>query len=124
VRICRGGDTAGATAVSVSLDERVSVRAERRAMVVAAGPPKKPHEGAVCNGCGLCCAVQLCPLAIEFIPDAAAPCPAMEFAEGRFWCGLARRPSRYLDTPASGDRLIRGMVFTALSIGEGCDASD
>jgi hypothetical protein len=91
---------------------------------VTAGPPKKPPEGDVCNGCGLCCAVQLCLLAIEFIPGAAAPCPAMEFADGRFWCGLARRPSRYLGIPASGDRLIRGMVHAALSIGEGCDASD
>ena len=33
------------------------------------GPPRKPAEGQSCNGCGLCCAVQLCPLAIEFIAD-------------------------------------------------------
>ena len=93
-------------------------------MQAAAGPPRKPPEGDACNGCGLCCAVQLCPLAVEFIPGAAAPCPAMEFADSRFWCGLVRRPSRYLGIPASGDRLIRAMVHTALSIGEGCDASD
>lgn len=89
-----------------------------------AGPPRKPPEGAACNGCGLCCAVQLCPLALEFLDAAAAPCPAMEFADGRFWCGLARRPSRYFGVPAFSNRMLRPMVHEALSIGEGCDASD
>ena len=48
----------------------------------------------------------------------------MEFADGRFWCGLARRPSRYLGTPPFSNRLLRPMVYAALNIGEGCDASD
>lgn len=87
-------------------------------------PPRKPLEGEACNGCGLCCAVQLCALALEFLADAVAPCPAMEFADGRFWCGLARRPSRYFGTPASSNRLIGPLVHAALNIGEGCDASD
>ena len=65
----------------------------------ARGPPRKPPEGDACNGCGLCCAVQLCPIVIELLPDAQAPCPAMEFSGERFWCGLIRRPSRYLGTP-------------------------
>jgi len=72
----------------------------------------------------LCCALQLCPLAVEFLASAEAPCPAMEFADGRFWCGLVRYPSRYLGTPVFSNRLIRPMVFAELSIGEGCDASD
>jgi len=68
--------------------------------------------------------VQLCALAVEFLNAAEAPCPAMEFADGRFWCGLVRHPGRYLGTPAFSNRLIRPMVHEALSIGEGCDASD
>jgi hypothetical protein len=95
-----------------------------RSRGVGPGPPRKPAEGEACNGCGLCCAIALCPLAAEFLDAAEPPCPAMEFADGRFWCGLARRPSRYFGTPASGNRLIRPMVQQALSIGEGCDASD
>jgi len=92
---------------------------------VAGGPiPSKVREGARCNGCGLCCALQLCDLAREFLDAAAAPCPAMEFAEGRFWCGLARRPGRYLGVPAFADRFIRPMVLRALAIGDGCDTSD
>ena len=113
-----------ATRDFVSLARRALQRARESGDGVAAGPPKKPPEGTACNGCGLCCAVQLCPLAVEFIVDAAAPCPAMEFADGRFWCGLARRPSRYFGIPVSGTRLIRALVHAELSIGEGCDASD
>jgi hypothetical protein len=86
--------------------------------------PGKPHEGEACNGCGLCCAVALCPLAVEFLDEAAAPCPAMEFSDGRFWCGLLRHPSRYFGTPGFSDRLIRPMIEAALDIGGGCDASD
>lgn len=89
-----------------------------------AGPPRKPAEGEACNGCGLCCAVALCPLAVEFLDAAAAPCPAMEFADGRFWCGLARHPSRYLGTPPFTDRLLAPMIHAELTIGGGCDASD
>jgi hypothetical protein len=68
--------------------------------------------------------LQLCALAAELLEAAAAPCPAMEFADGRFWCGLVRYPSRYLGTPAFSNRLIRAMAAEALSIGEGCDATD
>jgi hypothetical protein len=68
--------------------------------------------------------VQLCALAVEFLDAAAAPCPAMEFSDGRFWCGLVRRPSRYFGIPAFSNRLIGPMVHDALNIGEGCDASD
>ena len=48
----------------------------------------------------------------------------MEFADGRFWCGLARHPSRYFGTPVAGNRPLGALVRRALSIGEGCDASD
>ncbi len=85
---------------------------------------RKPPEGAACNGRGLCCAVQLCALAVEFLDSAAAPCPAMEFADSRFWCGLVRHPNRYFGTPSFSNRLIGPLVHTALSIGEDCDSSD
>jgi hypothetical protein len=68
--------------------------------------------------------LELCALAVELIDDAAAPCPAMEYADGRFWCGLVRHPHRYLGTPAASNRFIGPMVHDALCIGEGCDATD
>ncbi len=86
--------------------------------------PRKPLEGAPCNGCGLCCATALCALALELLEAREAPCPAMEFANGRFWCGLVRKPSRYCGTPPLSDRLIRSFIERALAIGEGCDAEE
>lgn len=51
--------------------------------------PEKPKFGATCNGCGVCCMVQLCPLAtVHLPPQATAPCPMLHFHDGRFWCGL------------------------------------
>lgn len=91
---------------------------------ISEGPPRKPPEGTACNGCGLCCAVVLCEVAVEVLPGACAPCPAMEYSEGRFWCGLVRYPSRYLGTPPPSDRLLGPMIHAALNIGGGCDASD
>ncbi len=48
----------------------------------------------------------------------------MEFADGRFWCGIARNPNRYFGIPAFANKFIRPLVHQALSIGEGCDAGD
>jgi hypothetical protein len=79
----------------------------------------KPREGAHCNGCGLCCALQLCDLAVELLDAEQAPCPAMEFTDGRFWCGLARYPGRYFGIPAFADRFIRPMVHQELGIVQG-----
>jgi hypothetical protein len=62
--------------------------------------------------------VQLCPIVIELLPDAQAPCPAMEFSGERFWCGLIRRPSRYLGTPLQSDRVIGPMASVELAIGQ------
>lgn len=86
--------------------------------------PRKPPEGERCNGCGLCCALELCSLATEFLGVQAAPCPAMEFAGGRIWCGVARSPHRYLGTPPSSDRVIGPIVRETLSIGTGCDCGE
>lgn len=86
--------------------------------------PAKPPEGADCNGCGLCCVLQVCSLAAEFLDADAGPCPMLEFAAGRFWCGLARDPSRHLGIPAFANKFIRPMVHRELSIGEGCDCGE
>lgn len=52
--------------------------------------PTKPAFGAPCNGCGLCCALELCPIAEIAFPGASAPCPALRLADdgSRFYCEL------------------------------------
>ncbi len=88
--------------------------------------PAKPLLGEPCNGCGYCCAVEPCGLAREYIsPDIHGPCPALEFENGRFHCGLVRRPSLYMRLPNDWADPILGSLFSqALGVGKGCDAED
>ena len=55
---------------------------------------KAPY-GAECNGCGGCCADQLCPLAIAVFPGWRAPCPALEPSGEASVCGLIVDPMSY-----------------------------
>lgn len=90
--------------------------------------PLKTAFGSPCNGCGLCCAMEPCGLAREFIPDHPedGPCRALEHEGGRFVCGLIRHASRYLpDLPNDwADAHLGGIFADALGAGKGCDADD
>jgi hypothetical protein len=86
--------------------------------------PEKPREGEPCNGCGFCCAAETCKVARSLLNAYEAPCPAMEFDAGRFWCGLVRDPAKYLGAPAWGNDLLRPTVERVLGVGRGCDATD
>jgi hypothetical protein len=94
-------------------------------MTPATAAPK-PRKGEPCNGCGLCCLVQPCELAVEYLSAPAdRPCPALEREGGRFWCGLVRAPVRYLADlePWQGRMMARGFALL-LGVGRGCDAED
>jgi len=89
--------------------------------------PAKPATGSPCNGCGWCCAEEPCGVARQFIPDhpAEGPCLALEWVEGRFSCGMIRRPSHYMQLPNDwADGVLGGMIADALGAGRGCDAED
>lgn len=78
-----------------------------------ADAPPKPAFGAPCNGCGLCCAVEACPLGIIRFGRRRGPCPAMEWRDGRYACGmLARRPP--------GGWTAR-LIARWIAAGKGCD---
>lgn len=53
--------------------------------------PPKPKPGETCNGCGLCCAVTLCPLGRLRFRRTQGPCPALHWdqAATRYVCRLA-----------------------------------
>ncbi|MEE7492218.1 hypothetical protein [Methylobacterium oryzae] len=89
----------------------------------------KPREGQPCTGCGYCCAESACGLAREYVAGVGAkhdgPCPALEFEDGRFWCGLVRHAGRYMDFPEDwADTMLGGLFAQVLGAGQGCDASD
>lgn len=92
---------------------------------------EKPPWAAPCNGCGLCCRVELCHVAREMFPGAQTPCPALEFENGRAWCGLVRHPTRHLKLPVSldahrgeGGTTIGEEVALAIYVGQGCGMPD
>lgn len=87
--------------------------------------PIKPAHGSPCNGCGLCCAMEPCGVAREFIPNhpEEGPCLALEWEAGRFSCGMIRRPSHYMRLPNDwADGVLGEMIADALGAGRGCDA--
>lgn len=82
----------------------------------------KPAFGSPCNGCGLCCIVSPCQLAVEYL-GATDKCPALERSGDRYSCGLVTDPARHLGVfPESGPMLSR-MFGEMLGVGRGCDAS-
>ena len=78
--------------------------------------PEKARKGEPCNGCGFCCAAEVCEVGLRmFGRDQSAPCPALNFHGGRFWCGLVKAA----DEMGMGDSL-----RLVLGVGFGCDSDD
>jgi hypothetical protein len=75
--------------------------------------PAKPEEFAPCNGCGVCCASEVCKVGIAVHGDVLAPCPSLVHHDGRFWCDVVQK----LEGTHTGERLKRH-----LGIGMCCDA--
>ncbi len=80
--------------------------------------PEKPSHHSPCNGCGLCCVVELCAAGESLFEE--TPCPALHFADGRFWCGLVLMEDKARQINPKMSSLIR----SSLGIGKGCDVED
>lgn len=74
---------------------------------------QKPSYGAPCNGCGFCCQNEVCTIGTGVFGKINAPCPALTFREGRYWCGLveAARTTEH-----------QAFLVWRLGIGVGCDS--
>lgn len=91
--------------------------------------PAKPPFAAPCNGCGYCCRAQPCSIAVRLLGATTGPCPALEEADGRTYCGLVRDPARHLfNGEIAGAAAHVGQIQTTiaamLGLGMGCDAAD
>lgn len=88
--------------------------------------PPKPPEGAPCNGCGVCCALETCPVARLRFLRRDGPCPALEWdgEEALYRCGLLRHPAVYF--PLLPRRLsvwLGRRMARWIAAGQGCDCS-
>lgn len=97
-----------------------------RVIWLQAGAPAKPLAGQACNGCGVCCAAEPCPVARLFLWQWRGACRALEWSgDGqRYRCGMLLRPAHYLRwLPLSWQPRFAGFVQRWIAAGTGCDST-
>lgn len=88
--------------------------------------PAKPAEHAPCNGCGVCCASEPCPLGVLASRRLHGACSALVWLDERkeYRCGLIERPSEHL---IYGLRwlapFLARIAHRYIAAGKGCDCS-
>ncbi len=89
--------------------------------------PPKPLAGTPCNGCGVCCASEPCPVALVFLHQRRGSCKALQWDEGerRYRCGMAQTPGQYLRwLPRWSHGVMRALVLRWIAANIACDARD
>ena len=98
--------------------------------------PPKPPVGNKCNGCGICCASILCPIArVRFLKE-SGPCAFLKWRKESYFCALIARP--FLLLPKTLRRFFYGLpqafrrffyhflkrkIAAYLNISKGCDCT-
>lgn len=75
--------------------------------------PAKPAFGQACNGCGVCCLSEPCPLGMLVSRKRSGACSALRWDDGRYRCGLA----------AHRNRLVARLARRWIAAGSGCDST-
>lgn len=96
--------------------------------------PTKPPEGAACNGCGVCCLAEPCPLGVVLSGQRRGACRALYWQEAshQYRCGAIVTPQetlerslphalRWLARPTAP--LLRSLALRWIAAGVGCDSS-
>jgi hypothetical protein len=95
-----------------------------REIALHAASPDKPQPGEPCNGCGVCCAMETCPVGRVVFFRKRGPCPALRWESGQtcYVCGLVREPGSHLRwLPAACRGAATRLVARAIAAGQGCD---
>lgn len=96
--------------------------------------PQKPAEGATCNGCGVCCLTEPCPLGILLSGRRSGACDALRWSEEGvlYRCGAMTAPRevlrhafpRWLRPMAKGlSPLMARLAKRWVAAGQGCDST-
>lgn len=97
---------------------------ERVIYLQPAAPPK-PAVGAPCNGCGLCCLAEPCPVGMLVSRRRTGACKALHWnTEGAHYrCGMVSDPATVLGWQRPWAlRLVARLVRRWIAAGVGCDA--
>lgn len=95
-----------------------------REIALHASAPEKPKTGDPCNGCGVCCAIETCPVGRVIFLRKKGPCPALVWASGhnRYVCGLVGEPGGYVRwLPVAWRPAAGRLVARSIAAGQGCD---
>lgn len=98
---------------------------DEQAITLHAAAPAKPAAGQPCNGCGVCCAAELCPMGRLLFLRARGPCPALhwEDVQRRYTCTLVTAADERIPWLPRALRKLAGRFFArAIAAGTGCDA--
>jgi len=98
----------------------------RQVILLRVEAPAKPAFGAPCNGCGVCCATEPCPLGVVISRRRTGTCDALVWDEedNRYSCGAIVNPQAVL--PRKLAWLAPSFTVLAkrwIAAGKGCDAS-
>lgn len=88
--------------------------------------PVKPAEAAPCNGCGVCCAAEPCPIGVLVSGRRTGACAALlwEPDAALYRCGLVAAPRTMLPwLPAVLAPLLSRLARHWISAASGCDSS-
>ena len=105
--------------------------------------PVKPPEGAPCNGCGVCCLLEPCPVGMLISRKRRGACTALVWSDagGRYRCGLMLSAGAEAEAKGNADgvdgaggtlrsawrhpvgALALWWVRRVISAGSGCDDS-
>lgn len=95
-----------------------------REIALHAASPEKPKLGDPCNGCGVCCALETCPVARLVYLRKRGPCPALlwQTAQARYVCDLVRAPGNYLRwLPVALRGVAARLIARSIAAERGCD---
>jgi hypothetical protein len=88
--------------------------------------PAKPEYGVGCNGCGVCCAAEPCPVAYIFLFQFKGRCRALLWRDeaSRYVCGMVACPDIYVGLfPERWRERIGKFIASRIAAGAGCDFS-
>jgi len=81
--------------------------------------------GEQCTGCGKCCTATPCAIGLALLGD-YRPCRALEYKNGKYYCGLVLHASQYVDLGEYvewKDEFLAKLFSHMLGIGAGCCSS-
>jgi hypothetical protein len=95
----------------------------QRVILMQALAPPKPAVAAPCNGCGLCCLFEPCPLGQLLSRRRRGACAALRWvpAAGCYRCGVLDKPRRWL--PWLPARFGLALARRWIAAGQGCDCN-